>query len=290
MFKYLMVSLTVLGAVTMPLLCAAPAQAQVLNFRSWISGTGDNNNPCTRTLPCGSWAGALAKTLPSGEIDALDPGDFGPVTITKSITLDGGGGQVAASNVSSNGIVVNAQPSDVIVIRNVRLQGFFAGANLAGLDGIQMISGGRLIVDNCDITGFANNGVLINGAGAFVAINNTRIENVGNVGILVVAPSGSPATVKVNTVHIYTAKFGVAISTGNTVFVSHSEVSNASAAGVEADGGALLVLNDNDITFNAAGIGGGGSIRSFDNNRLINAAPGVTPTVIGSTTNPTGMQ
>jgi len=43
----------------------------------------------------------------------------------------------------------------------------------------------RPIVDNCDITGFANNGIEINSAGAFVAINNTRIENVSGVGILV---------------------------------------------------------------------------------------------------------
>jgi hypothetical protein len=69
----------------------------------------------------------------------------------------------------------------------------------------------RPIVDNCDITGFANNGIEINSAGAFVAINNTRIENVSGVGILVV--SGSPASVKVNNVHIYTAKYGFA---GNT--------------------------------------------------------------------------
>src|SRR5215468_9173239 len=80
--------------------------------RTWVSGVGDDANPCSRTAPCKTWAGAISKTANGGEIDALDPGGFGGLTITKSITLDGGGGQVASTLVAgTSGINVVAQPT-----------------------------------------------------------------------------------------------------------------------------------------------------------------------------------
>jgi hypothetical protein len=84
---------------------AANAQAT----RTWVSGAGDDANPCSRVAPCKTFAGAISKTVAGGEIDALDPGGFGAVTITKAITIDGGGGQVASVLVSgTNGIVIQA--------------------------------------------------------------------------------------------------------------------------------------------------------------------------------------
>ena len=71
------------------LLQATPAHAQA--SRTWVSGVGDDANPCSRTAPCKTWTGAISKTVIGGEIDALDSGGYGAVTITKSITLDGGG-------------------------------------------------------------------------------------------------------------------------------------------------------------------------------------------------------
>src|ERR687888_2740117 len=83
--------------------------------RTWVSGVGDDVNPCSRTAPCKTFAGAISKTAAGGEIDALDPAGYGAVTITKSITIDGGGGQVASVLVSgTNGIVVSAGPTDVV--------------------------------------------------------------------------------------------------------------------------------------------------------------------------------
>lgn len=75
-------------------ICTAPVQAQA--SRTWVSGVGDDANPCSRVAPCKTFAGAISKTAPGGEIDALDPGGFGAVTITKAMTIDGGGGQVAS--------------------------------------------------------------------------------------------------------------------------------------------------------------------------------------------------
>src|SRR5579859_8292945 len=81
--------------------------------RTWVSGVGDDANPCSRTAPCKTFAGAISKTAVSGEIDCLDPAGFGAVTITKAITLrcDGAsnGGVLVAG---TNGIVINAGASD----------------------------------------------------------------------------------------------------------------------------------------------------------------------------------
>src|SRR5262249_39963126 len=97
------------------------------------------------------------KTAPGGEIDALDPGGFGGLTITKAITIDGGGGQVASVLVAgTNGINVNAGASDVVILRNLRIN----GVSGSGVNGVQYNSGGALHIENCDIFGFGQNGIL----------------------------------------------------------------------------------------------------------------------------------
>jgi hypothetical protein len=108
---------------------AANAQAS----QTWVSSLGVDTQPCTRTAPCRTFAGAIAKTAAGGEIDVVDPGDFGTVTITKALTIDGGGGQVASVQVSGGSrfqvpppggfppnIIVQAGASDVVTIRNLR--------------------------------------------------------------------------------------------------------------------------------------------------------------------------
>src|SRR6202042_1798865 len=117
-----------LGALFVVGLAIAPAHAQAT--RTWISGVGDDANPCSRTAPCKTFAGAISKTAAGGEIDALDPGGFGALTITKAITLDGGGGQVASVLVAgTNGINVVAGTNDVVTLRNLRINGIGVGLN-----------------------------------------------------------------------------------------------------------------------------------------------------------------
>src|SRR6516164_6447636 len=109
-------------------LAAATAHAQAT--RTWVSGVGDDANPCSRTAPCKTFAGAIAQTAAGGEIDALDPGGFGAVTITKAITIDGGAGQIAGVLVSgTNGIVIQAGPTDVVTLRNLRNVSIGTGLN-----------------------------------------------------------------------------------------------------------------------------------------------------------------
>src|SRR5215471_16590430 len=157
--KSLILSLTAVGAMAMPLLYGAPAQAQA--SRTWVSGVGDDANPCSRTAPCKTFAGAISKTANGGEIDVLDPGGFGALTITKSITIDGGGGQVASVlTQGTNGIVISAGATDVIILKNLRFQGVFGNGNAnAGTNAIRFINGLKLVVENCEIYGFNTNGI-----------------------------------------------------------------------------------------------------------------------------------
>src|SRR5207237_3458529 len=101
-----------------------------------VSGVGDDANPCSRTAPCKTFAGAISKTATGGEIDALDPGGFGGVTITKSITLDGGGFIAGVLVSGTNGIVVNAAAMDRVVLRNLDVNGLGNGLN-----GIRFLAG-----------------------------------------------------------------------------------------------------------------------------------------------------
>jgi Right handed beta helix region len=95
--------------------------------RTWVSGVGDDANPCSRTAPCKTFAGAISKTATCGEIDVLDPGGFGAVTITKSITIDGYGSIASVANPGFNGIIVNLTVSDAcntVILRWLGINGF----------------------------------------------------------------------------------------------------------------------------------------------------------------------
>lgn len=140
--------------------CAMTSKAQAQYTRTWVSGMGDDVNPCSRTAPCKTFAGALSKTAGGGEIDVLDPGGFGQLNITKAITLDGGGGQVASVLASSSsGIVINAGASDRVFIRNMRINGINQVASTTATNGIGFNSGLALTVQNCVIHGFLSYGI-----------------------------------------------------------------------------------------------------------------------------------
>ena len=279
----LILSLALVGAMAMPFLYAAPAQAQ----RTWVSGVGDDANPCSRTAPCKTWAGAISKTGAGSEIDALDPGGFGALTITKSVTIDGGGGQVASVLVSgTNGFIVSAGATDTVILKNLRFQGIGTG-----LSAIRFINGLKLVVENVEIYNFTNGVDVANGtANNNTAINNTQIMNVSNAGVLVESPAGTASQVQIDEARIYHSKLGLAITTGNKVLLSRSTSSFASSFGAEADPGATLVLNDNVVSFSVTGVGGGGTIQSFNNNKVfLNTTNGNTAP-FGNTTNPAGME
>ena len=190
-----------LGALFVAGLAIAPAHAQAT--RTWVSGVGDDANPCSRTAPCKTWPGAISKTAAGGEIDALDPGGFGAVTITKSITLDGGGGQVASILVTgTNGINVSAGASDVIILRNLRINGIVQTGS-PGLVGVQVNTAGRVVVEKCDIFGFGTAAMLVaTSATSSPTINFQETTINGNASGISVKPTGGTVKIAIDFTHV----------------------------------------------------------------------------------------
>src|SRR5499427_6520406 len=115
------------------ILYANPARAQAT--RTWVSGVGDDANPCSRTAPCKTFPGAISKTAPGGEINVLDPGSFGPVTITKAISIISEGFTAGVLVSGTNAIIVSAGPNDAIVLRGLDIEGLGTG-----IDAIKFLS------------------------------------------------------------------------------------------------------------------------------------------------------
>ena len=147
--------------------------------RTWVSGVGDDVNPCSRTAPCKTFAGAISKTAAGGEINVLDPGGFGSVTITKSITIDGAGTNASILASGTFGILVNGA-GVVAVIRNVSING--SGAPL-GTNGVRFLQGASLTLQNVVIQDFANEGVKFapSGGADLVMVDTTIRGTAGGV-------------------------------------------------------------------------------------------------------------
>ena len=247
--------------------------------RTWVSGVGDDANPGSRTAPCKTLAGAISKTATGGEINILDPGGFGAVTITKSITIDGGGiiGSILSS--ATNGIIVNA-PNGLVTIRNFSING--AGTTL-GINGIRVIAVKKLLVENCMLSNFSANGIDFNSTtAADITINNTTITNASG-GISFLGPSssiGSAGFTVIDGCHIQSIlNIGINIGSG-TATVSNSVISGC-GIGVKSNTGATAHLSGNIITNNSTALQGPGTITSSGNNSMTgNTAQGVTPTVV----------
>jgi len=236
---------TVLG-----LLVFGTVMMQAQASRTWVSGVGDDANPCSRTAPCKTFAGAISKTAAGGEIDALDPAGYGAVTITKGITIDGGGGQVASVLVSgTNGIVVQAGPSDVVILRNLRFNGIGTGIN-----GIRFLSGAALIVDKCEIFGFTTNGVDIAlGASAQAYVTQTNIQNIGGVGVRATTTAGV-VTVGIDNVRVERSNKGVESADHSRITVNNSFALNSASIGFQADGDAVITVNHSVSDLNGSGV------------------------------------
>lgn len=175
---------------TLTLASSGHAQAT----RTWVSGVGDDANPCSRTAPCKTFAGAISKTAVGGEIDALDPGGFGSVTITKSITIDGTAGFGGILAAQTTGININIT-SETDAAKSVRIRGLSINGAGNGIQGINLIAANKLTVEDCVIDGFVNNGINVTTGAVFV--RNTTIRNNAGFGINV-ATGGQVALANVS--------------------------------------------------------------------------------------------
>ena len=306
--------------------CALTAQAQAP--RTWVSGVGDDLNPCSRTAPCKTFAGAISKTATGGEIDILDAGGFGTLTITKSITVDGLGAMAGVLNTGGiNGMNINfdsfaaGDTRKAVHIRNLTIQG--SGAATTGARGIRInggsvIAGGLVRVENCIIEGDTTSpgrgieDTRTNGGKLFVS--NTSFNNLSGTAISHNITGAVRLDWTIYNVRIFNCSFGVAIGSGARAVVSNSVISgctnaalfaegpvgaselnaenniiNNNGTGVQNNAGGTIRLSNNTITNNTTAITG--TTLSFGNNRIAgNTGAGTAPTPIGAASSNFGQQ
>jgi len=276
--------------------------------RTWVSGVGDDANPCSRTAPCKTFAGAISKTQAGGEIDALDPGGYGLLTITKSITIDGTGTLAGILASGTNGIVVNAGANDVVIIRGVTINGAGTGVN-----GIRFVAGRSLQVENCALFGFTTSGISFEpGAASQLSVLNTTVRKAYS-GILVKPTATGSAKVFIENCTTTGNTVGVRTEDGSVTFIKNTtasgNVNNGFMAfsalngtemslegcvtagngtnGVRSWGPYTTIRISNvSVTGNSGGLSttSGGAIISFSNNKvsgnLIDGAPTATAPVM----------
>lgn len=298
--------IAIIGALafSFAVVLATPAMAQAT--RTWVSGVGDDVNPCSRTAPCKTFAGAISKTAAGGEINCLDPGGFGAVTITKAMTIScqyTEGGALAGGN----GIVVNALATDVVYLRGLDIFGVNPPTN-----GIRFIAGAALHVEDCTIRRFnaansqgisfapsglsnlyltnvtiANNGNGATGGGiqiqptgaggnARVVMQRVRLQNNANTGLRIDTTGNTNTT-------------GISISIRDSEFVGNSI--GIAAVTPAATNSVSIMLLDSTVANNTGGAGlisnGAGVLMRVGNTTITGNASGVTA-VGGSTINTYG--
>jgi hypothetical protein len=258
-------------SATLFAICLWSGVSQAQATRTWVSGVGDDANPCSRTAPCKTFAGAISKTATGGEIDALDPAGYGAVTITKGITIDGGGGQVASVLASgTNGVVVQAGPTSVVTLRNVRINGI-EGTGAGGLNGIRYLSGAALHVENCNIFGFTGDGINVaTSTSGALFVTDTFLTNNGN-GIQIAPTAGNVRSSLVRVRAHDNSGFGfflhpAAGAGAGTVIDDSSALVNGTGIGVT---GATLYLGNSVVIRNGVGVSiTGGSVLSYKTNMI----------------------
>ena len=236
---------TVLGvAIGWPALSAPSGPT-----RSWVSGVGDDLNPCSRTAPCKTFAGAVSKTLDGGEIDALDPGGFGAVTISTGFTIDGQGTLASILASLTTGVNVTAPSGWTVVLRNLSINGWSGG------------------VTGINVTGAAT-----------VLLQNVEIENF-QTGIKVTSPTGD---VFAENVHVLSNTVGISVSGSSAVLrLSRSVVEHNGTGLVTANGGSIIDLGDNLIAGN--GVNGAPTtvVVDFRDSAVVDAINGHIDAAVG---------
>jgi hypothetical protein len=265
-------------------LLAFPAAAQAT--RTWVSGVGDDVNPCSRTAPCKTFAGALAKTTAGGEINAIDSGGFGAVTITKAVTIDGHNVLSGVLASGTNGITVTAGAGDVVVLRGLDLQGL----NGTGLVGVRFTAGKALHVEDCTIAAFGTHGISFEPAAADsqLFVKNTVISEIAPASLTAAGINLVGGTATLDHVTITNSGKGIVASTAAKVTVHQANLSGqtltgvlagattsvsiersviaANGTGVQGDVGSTVRLSDTLLSHNTVGLSG--DVTSFGNNRV----------------------
>jgi hypothetical protein len=275
---------SIFAIIVFSIVCAASVDAQAT--RTWVSGVGDDANPCSRTAPCKTFQGAIVKTASGGEINVIDPGGFGGVTITKSITIDASNvlGGVLVSG--TNAIIINGNET------KVTLRGLDINGLNTGLSGIKIISAETVSIEKCTVYGFSrgisderpsdgqlsvSDTVLKNNSQENVFIgavnsevkavfSNTEIKNGGATGLF--ARYGSNVIIR-NSIVTGNGETGIMAQESAVVEIIDSVVSQNQFGITTGTGSPLIRLSGTSVTMNKEGLSiGSGTIVSYGNNKI----------------------
>ena len=280
-------------------LAAMVSTAHAQATRTWVSGVGDDANICSRTAPCKTFAGAISKTAGGGEIDTIDPGGFGAVTITKSITIDGNNTTAAILAAGTNGIIINAAGIDV-TLRGLTING--AGT---GLIGVRIIAANKVFIERSVIFGFkvgtgrgvsderttgslfmtdtivrnnSQSGVVLlqtaAGAGVKGSFHNCRFEGNGNGGLVVSGSGVVSVKDSVATGNTQAGFFAEGGATGGAQMNLQDCITANNGQGITAQPGSTVRISQTQITNNTTGLNpvgvgaGAGQISSYGTNNI----------------------
>jgi hypothetical protein len=284
--RYTALKFLALACLTLGIATTIQAQAS----RTWVSGVGNDADPCSRTAPCRTYAGAIIKTTTGGEISVLDPGGYGTLTITKAITVDGGTGAGWASTVNSGitgaftiNITTNLA-SDKVILRNMTINGLNGTTNA-----IRFLDGAELAVENVDLFGFTGAAIQINQIqNSKVTLDHVRIDN-SATGISITTTTGEAVVMARNlSVQKFTTGItatsnvrlglydsviangttGVATTGSNSIINADDLFISFCTTAVSGGGGSIINLSDSVIAQNSTGLSG--TVNSFQGNSLIN--------------------
>ena len=304
---------TINAVATLIFTLAFASLAQAQATRTWVSGVGNDVDPCSRTAPCKTFAGAISKTAEGGEISVLDPGGYGAVTITKSITIDGGTGagwgSILAASKGITGIIVNvtSNPStSVVTLRNLSINGArnCTADDCKGAFGIRFLAGQTLHVQNVNIFGFTQNGIdaTLAADGSNLTVQDSTIRETDGSGVSITTSKGTVAAMLTN-VHIDKCESAVSAADGSVVTIRNSTLAlsengvntaknsntniddslfSNNGTGVNVISGATVRLGGNTFTSNLTGVANSGTVESDSKNKFMGNLTATSGNAFGS--------
>jgi hypothetical protein len=271
-------------------IAAISSAAQAQATRTWVSGVGDDANPCSRTAPCKTFAGAISKTAAGGEIDALDPGGFGAVTITKAMTIDGGYTLASILNSGTTGVIVNINAANTdgrrVTLRRLSING---GTNVSpGIHGVRILAAREVHVENCYIQNQSTTGIdsdELAESGTLLRVVDTNINNT-NIGITTGTTTGFLLG-SFDRVHISRMTVGIITKDRSFLTVKNTFISDSKLGAAPLPAGIQVLAPTNQNNLNLEGVvlfsvgkgiigGGNGTKIDLSNTSILNNTDAIT--------------
>jgi hypothetical protein len=238
-------------------LMAVTSVANAQATRTWVSGVGDDVNPCSRTAPCKTFAGAISKTAKDGEINCLDPAGYGAVTITKSITIDCEDTQGSILAAGTNGVIINIT-SGTDVRKSVRLRGISINGASTGFDGVRVLSALNVVLEEMVIDGFTGDGVEVatpNTQVSRLQVWHSAIRNNAGHGIVVAtAAAGGTAFANIDGSHFAKNSDGVRVGLTGKVSIRDCAFSQNNIGVHTVNGDSEAAVHDSSLVAGTNGV------------------------------------